>query len=260
MDSRAALILAAALAAGCGGSGPAPDSARAATTPVPGATTPAPAATTTALPAAASDSPRADGHTALVDSAVASDSARALVFPRDTLPTMLRDDSAAGPRLVGSGPEKRLQLPSRLMDVLRAEQPGFETLRRADFAPDSREPVAGIDSASAVPFAVIGDFDGDGRPDVAMLGHVGSSRRIVVILDRRAAPRVMSIAEDHGTEPDSLGVHETLGLARPGETMFEDDEGHRIRLKHEAIVLESEGAYELWYYLNGQFLYAAIGD
>ena len=269
MDSRAALILALALVASCGENGAVRGEGRPAALPAAGATAAtspvtvrdsAPRADSTVVPSDSDDAPGSDGSDSAGDAAAAGDSGRALVLPRDTLPTMLPDDSIAGPRLVGTGAERRLLLPPRLMDVLRAQQPGFETMRRADLAPDSRDLVAGSDDRRVAPFAVIGDFDGDRRPDVAMFGHAGPHRRIVVILDRRGGPRVMSMAEDYGAEPDSLGVHAQLGLATPGETMFKDEADHPIRLTHDAIEVESEGAYELWYYANGQFLYSAIGD
>ena len=182
------------------------------------------------------------------------------MLPRDTLPTLLRDDSASGPRIVGTGAERRLHLPPRLLDVLHAQQPGFETMRRADLAPDSRDGFPGADESRIAPFAVIADFDGDRRPDVAMLGRDREHRRIVVILDRAAGPRVHAMAEDYGAEPDSLGVHQYLGLNGPGDTFFEDEAGHHIHLRNAAVLVESEGASEIWYYVNGRFLHAAIGD
>jgi len=107
-----------------------------------------------------------------------------------------------GPRLVGNPPTVQIELPPRMTAALAESDSGYATLTPFDFV---KEVVPGettdggwrypYDGRQA-PFAVIGDFDGDGRDDVALLqrskdgpGIERPAARVVFVFDRAARAR-----------------------------------------------------------------------
>lgn len=103
-----------------------------------------------------------------------------------------------GPRLVGNPPTVQVELPPRMTQALAADDTSFTTLTPFDFVPDI---VPGDTTQGAwrypydgrqAPSAVIGDFDGDGRDDVALLQRSHDAGRVVVVFDLADGPRVAS--------------------------------------------------------------------
>ena len=106
-----------------------------------------------------------------------------------------------GPRLVGKPPTVQIELPPRMTAAMAESDSGYATLTPFDFVEQvvPGDPVAGAwkypyDGRQA-PFAVIGDFDGDGRDDVAMLqrskdgpGPGRTPARILFVFDRAERP------------------------------------------------------------------------
>jgi hypothetical protein len=114
-------------------------------------------------------------------------------------------------------------------------------------------------------FAVIGDFNGDRRPDVAIDGHTPSRRAIVVVLSERTGYRVveiqgMKLASGDGERPGRADVY--LGYTAPGRIESPVcDTSCVLDLRTDAFsVTYDEKAGEVWYYLNGKFHRFATGD
>jgi hypothetical protein len=104
-----------------------------------------------------------------------------------------------GPRLVGNPPTVQIELPPRMTQALARGDTAYATLSPFDFVPE----IVPGDTASGVwrypydgrqaPFAVIGDFDGDERDDVAILQRLTEPSlmhpsmeggRVVFVFDR----------------------------------------------------------------------------
>jgi hypothetical protein len=89
----------------------------------------------------------------------------------------------------------RLVLPPRFEQALAAEGPDFATLGFADFVPEVARAKTGWNtpySARQTPFAVVTDFDGDEKRDVALIQRSSTHGRAVAVLDG-ATPRVVEL-------------------------------------------------------------------
>src|SRR5437762_11712015 len=77
------------------------------------------------------------------------------------------------PRLDFSDVGFALYLPKAMQQALDSLAPGFRYVRSAEYRADVREAAAaeGGGTAQAL-FAVVGDFDGGGKPDVALEGAI----------------------------------------------------------------------------------------
>jgi hypothetical protein len=85
----------------------------------------------------------------------------------------------------------RLSLPTAMVRVLHDSVPGFEPWSMDHYDPDVRKSY--FLSFRSVPSAVIGDFNGDGIPDVAIDGRTGTEAITAVLLSERGGYRFIVI-------------------------------------------------------------------
>src|SRR2546430_17736531 len=85
------------------------------------------------------------------------------------------------PRVDFSAVGFALYLPKAMQQSLDSLAPGFRYVRSAEYRADVREAAAaeGGGAAQAL-FAVVGDFDGDGKQDVAIEGATPGDSALVV--------------------------------------------------------------------------------
>lgn len=190
------------------------------------------------------------------------------------------DVADQGPRLVGNPPTVQIELPPRMTAALAAIDSGFVTLTPFDFVP---EIVPGDSTDGAwrysyndreSPFAVIGDFDGDGRKDVALLqrstgpAFMKAEGRVVVIFDRTSGAVAATATSwnfpfvDKGSKS---GFY--LTTFRPGPYTPPDFGGsgqprRTINFPYEGIQLSNYGktATTYWWTREGDFESAATAD
>src|SRR5438445_6069875 len=74
-----------------------------------------------------------------------------------------------------------LYLPKAMQQSLDALAPGFRYVRSVEYRADVREAAAAEGGAAQALFAVVGDFDGDGKQDVAIEGATPGDSALVVI-------------------------------------------------------------------------------
>jgi hypothetical protein len=117
----------------------------------------------------------------------------------DTVPAPGATDPTPGaggadaPALDGSAPDVRLVLPARFEQALAADGAGFTAFGPADVHPEIVRGTGGWSypwNDRQAPWAVVGDFDGDGRRDAALLQRSSDAIRAVAVLDTPAAPTV----------------------------------------------------------------------
>jgi hypothetical protein len=173
-----------------------------------------------------------------------------------------------GPRLVGNPPTVQIELPPRMTAALLADS-GFVTLSPFDFV---RQIAPGDTAAGAwhypydgrqAPFAVIGDFDGDGRDDVAMLQRsdgpalMKAEGRVLVVFDRAGAP-VAVTATSWNTRIAGEGRKSGFYLTRFPAGAFKvpdfggsGDSARTVTLPHEGIEVSNYGKTAATYWWTG---------
>jgi hypothetical protein len=176
-----------------------------------------------------------------------------------------------GPRLVGNPPTVQIELPPRMTQALAAGDSGYATLGPFDFV-SSISPGDATDGAwrysyngREAPFAVIADFDGNGRDDVALLQRSPEGGRVVVVFDD-SAPRV-AIAKSwlRMTAGDTGKSGFYLSLFREGPYRVPDFGGAGVEttvtLAHEGIEVSNFGKTATTYYWTGErFESVTTGD
>lgn len=164
-------------------------------------------------------------------------------------PRLVSDSSATQPVLEISDGEFVIRLPLAMARLLNDSLPAFTPEPRAGFdtaivrwvdrpddpAPSDLATNAEQRLASALS-VVVGDFDGDGRRDVAMQGTSGASTAIVMLLaaaDSMARPRLIYI--DRPRSRGQLGLTgDYLNIVHPGDIEGEDGDPP-LHLRTDAI-------------------------
>jgi len=153
--------------------------------------------------------------------------------------------AGAQPQLMRLGDDWVLRMPSAMGEALRDFDPVFVPLRTADYAP-------AVLAMAETPFAVIGDFNGDGKPDLALYGRSRGRRRLLAVMSEGASYTVVLLLE----VLPRRGQMETTALirARPGRYVAARAGAPPLVLTTDAfkVVLVHEAAY-LQYWHEGEF-------
>lgn len=187
---------------------------------------------------------------------VAADSP-AIIMPSDTLNAIVPDSAITDPRLDEADGVYMLHLPRAMDSALKALSPDFHTLPRTSYSADIRHFLPHHPL-----FAVVADFDGDGRPDVAMLGNVG----LVAIFNVANASRAMCVTQcGSATSSDSryqLDIY--LELQPKGKVEIPDMDGgapESVTVDHDGFqMIYFEKASELYYWSGGKWKSIVTGD
>ena len=158
------------------------------------------------------------------------------------------------PRLSRIGHRTVLLLPPRMSAALRSAIPAFRTFRRADYSPTMPDTIYG-DPTKEAHFAVIGDFDGDHRPDVALYGRADSVVFVLAILNETTGARVLEVERDSADQRSP--VQGVLSYDSPGDKNYGDE---RFHLDNDAFSLVAEWGSTLYYYEKGKFERIVAGD
>lgn len=97
------------------------------------------------------------------------------------------------PRLDGMPPDVQVALPARFARALASNYGSFAAISPGDLDSAITRDAGGWSypwDARQSPVAVLADFDGDGRDDVALLQRSSGGGRAVAVLDTRPAPTV----------------------------------------------------------------------
>lgn len=101
-----------------------------------------------------------------------------------------------------------LHLPTAMQQALDAADPGFRTIRTATYRSDVSQ--AAAQSAGGLPalIATIGDFNHDGRQDVAVEGTIsGDSALRVIGIIAGTPPEVVPVARFPVYDADAVGIY-----------------------------------------------------
>jgi hypothetical protein len=162
------------------------------------------------------------------------------------------DSALTEPQLVLHGDSYRLHLPPPMHRAILAKG-NVEIPLESDYLPAVRQFASDVGPRQAL-FAVVGDFDGDRRDDVAVHTRVrraaDSSQMILAVLNDSAGPRVIEIDR----YPLYSGLLGEYLLYQKAETLRSPHEKAAVNLTADAFqVVFFEKAAKLYYYRNGRF-------
>jgi hypothetical protein len=183
----------------------------------------------------------------------------AAMIPLFCLPEILYCAAAEEPSIGMAENEYVLNLAKEQKEAIKGYNPAFQIRRQADYLPSL---VNGyLFSNHQLPFAVIGDFNGDGRRDVVLQGHDNKSELIIAILSSKGGPAVMEIGRsalvDPKTELYGVGDHNENGLwvyltFVPRGSVDSPFAKQPLKLSTDAFALNYFEKASVLYYLNGQ--------
>lgn len=134
----------------------------------------------------------------------------------------------ARPAIVQRGTDFELVLPRAIQVAIQSTIPEFQLWRQDSYSDDARgfykweRRQHRRAARNELPWAVLGDFNGDGRRDVVLDGHVGTICYRICVWSRKARPTVEILKRYGCGETSNLGsVLVFRGRGRHG-TMFDD--------------------------------------
>jgi hypothetical protein len=131
------------------------------------------------------------------------------------LPDIVLDCAAEEePSISMAGIEPVLNLTKEQKAAIRGYNPEFQIRRQADYLPSLLKQYPF--SNRQLPFAVIGDFNGDGRMDVVLQGHDKTSELLIAVLSSNRGPDVLEIMRSKLVDPQTefygMGDHNEYGI------------------------------------------------
>ena len=154
---------------------------------------------------------------------------------------------APGPVILRMAGEHKLILPPSISKAIQTSVPGFELWTLPAYGPDIAKYYEF--TSRQAPWAVIGDFNADGLPDVIADGHSGKQCYRLCIWGGVAGPRV-EVIQSRSCGGPSLNV---LLYAPPGQqgTNFSDDRTFIYADGYMDYIWEKAGS--TWYWDNGKW-------
>lgn len=158
--------------------------------------------------------------------------------------------SETGPIVRRDGAHFTLVLPETMRDSLSVALPGFVPWTLENYTSDIRRYYT-ITSRQA-PWAVVGDFDGDGRSDAIVAGHTDSLCVTVCLWGGSAHPAAQ-VLDRRDCVPGHDSLARVLMYAAPGlqGTNFSDETVFTFTDAFVDYIFEKAG--ETWYWKDGKF-------
>lgn len=164
--------------------------------------------------------------------------------------------------------EYEVFLSSGMKTALEKYAPGFQIWKAPDFHPmlrgmyvyKSSRPDRAFLAGQALS-AVIGDFNGDGLPDAALMGRTKTDEALLVVLSKGVRYEVVEIYKYPYKGGEAAGARESF-LENIAPRKFKPNvEDKPLNLKHDGFIHGVfEKASSLYYYSNGKFLQYALTD
>ena len=130
-----------------------------------------------------------------------------------TGPRLVIDSAAAEPRIDTLDTEFIVRVPLKLAQILEDSFPKFSLFSRSNYASTEVANIDRNEPQKSPLTATAGDFDGDGRRDLAMLGRSSNAVFAFVILLSDDQPRLLILEHQFAPVFDSLS--EYISLVKP---------------------------------------------
>ena len=152
-----------------------------------------------------------------------------------------------------------LYLTKEQREAIKAYNSAFQIRREADYLPTLLKEY--IFSNHQLPFAVVGDFNGDGRNDVVLQGYDKTNDLTIAVLSSSRGSAVMEIGRSKLINPETefyaAGDHNEHGLWMyltfvPRGMVDSPFAQHPLKLSTDAFELNYFEKASVLYYLNGQ--------
>lgn len=164
------------------------------------------------------------------------------------------------PHFEGKGKNLRLVLPPKMKTALDTYDPNFKIWKMSQFLPSYLRGYK-ITSHQA-PFAVIGDFNGDGILDVALFGYSAKTSYVVVFLSTGDQFKVIQLEQWSSSDPLTFWTKTGNGDEYGLQTCFYYHPKGKVDLgAHGVFHLETESfdldiahkGGDFYYWKNGKF-------
>ena len=169
-------------------------------------------------------------------------------------------------KTAGSGRKVTVTLAPAVEQALRRHFPGFHVADSGDFSPYISSALMEGHPKLFVPFACVGDFDGNGLPDVALMLKNSHRRWLFVAFHQThrgtfRPHRVDARQWSHDQLIDSSGKVEVIFEALPLRKYFPE----ALHLKHDdrrdgIHSVWDEEASRLFYFRDGRYRYLQTSD
>ena len=116
-------------------------------------------------------------------------------------------------------------------------------------------------SAALNPFYQRGDFDGDGKPDLAILVREKSTGKIgILVLHRGGRPALLGAGRSFGNGGDDFGWIDQWAVEERGTKPRRDDDPSIKRQADMLWVAKESSASALIFYRSGKYVWQQQGD
>ena len=164
--------------------------------------------------------------------------------------------------------EYEVLLSSGMKTALEKYAPGFKTWKAPDFHPmlrgtynyKSYRPDRAFLAYQTLS-AVIGDFNGDGLPDSALMGHTATDEALLVVLSKGVRYEVIEIYKYPYKDAERTATREAYMEYVAPRKFKPHTENKPLVLKHDGFIHAGfEKGSSLYYYIDGKFLNYALSD
>ena len=162
------------------------------------------------------------------------------------------------PRIEEQSGEYSLRLPSQIRTAIRNYDSAFVCWQLDEydnFIRQTYEP-----NPHQLPYAIIGDFNGDGKDDVILHGHNHANEILIAILSVDAAYSLMELRRSEDSDSTFKPIPDLLTFVAKGTIVHSFDLEDSLKLNTDAFKWGVEKGSSVWYFENGKFAQFITGD
>lgn len=163
-----------------------------------------------------------------------------------------------GQKIIIDGDNSILLLPDITKQALYAYEPDFKFYKMKDY----EEIISSTYqiNENQLPWAIIGDFNGDEINDLLIDGHNNKLELLIVMLSESESFYVHEINNSQYYDPKLELKWSSYSYIPKGTILRSDYEDNTIELKSDAFKWDSEKGTSVYYFKDGEFLIYVTSD